>query len=121
MNVRYHKDLVVWQKAMDLAKEVYLLVKKLPKEETYALSSQMRRAAISIPSNIAEGQARNSTKEFVQFLSIARGSKAELQTQLLLCVEIGYLSKQDTNPAMNLSEEISKMLASLMQKLTTDH
>lgn len=75
------QDLIVWQKAMDLVIEVYNLVKELPKEEQYALSDQMIRAAVSIPSNIAEGQSRNSTKEFIQFLSVAKGSNAELQTQ----------------------------------------
>jgi four helix bundle protein len=106
---------------MELVKEVYLIVRKLPKEETYSLSDQMRRAAVSIPSNIAEGQARDSTKEFAHFLAIARGSKAELQTQLLICVEIGYLANTDITEAMKLSEEVGKMLTALMQKLTTAH
>ena len=79
--VQSFQDLIVWQKATDLVIEVYNLVKELPKEEQYALSDQMRRAAVSIPSNIAEGQSRNSTKEFIQFLSVAKGSNAELQTQ----------------------------------------
>ena len=79
--VQSFQDLIIWQKAMDLVIEVYNLVKELPKEEQYALSDQMRRAAVSIPSNIAEGQSRNSTKEFIQFLSVAKGSNAELQTQ----------------------------------------
>ena len=74
------EDLIVWQKAMDLTTEIYRLVKFLPREETYALSDQMRRAALSIPSNIAEGHGRNSNKEFANFLSIARGSLTELRT-----------------------------------------
>ena len=121
MKVQHYRELIVWQKAMQLVKEIYVLTKKLPKEETYGLSSQMQRAAVSIPSNIAEGQARAGTKEFVQFLKIASGSKAELQTQLLICVDVGYLPDSDINTAMNLSEEIGKMLSSLLQKLTTDH
>ena len=80
MDAKSYKDLLVWQKAMLAAKMIYLLIKQLPQEELFALSNQIRRAAISIPSNIAEGQARNSTKEFLQFLSIAKGSKAELET-----------------------------------------
>ena len=88
------KDLIVWQRAMELVVEVYQLVKKLPKEELFALSDQIRRAVISIPSNIAEGQGRSSLKEFLYFLSIAKGSKAELETQLLLCVKINYLKSQ---------------------------
>ena len=90
--IKDFKDLIVWQKAMVLVAEVYQLVKKLPQEEHFALSDQIRRAAISIPSNIAEGQGRNSTKEFIRFLAIAKGSKAELETQLLLCVRINYLN-----------------------------
>ena len=118
MPVTHYRDLVVWQKAIDLVAEVYRLIKVLPKEEIYALSSQMRRSAISIPSNIAEGQQRHTTKEFVNFLSIAKGSNAELQTQLLICIRLGYLSSEQISSAMALSEEISKMLSSLTEKLT---
>lgn len=78
--MRTHKELLVWQKSMLLVEEIYRLVKRLPKEETYALSDQMRRAAVSIPSNIAEGNARNSPKEFQHFLYISLGSAAELET-----------------------------------------
>ena len=81
----------------------------------------MRRAAISIPSNIAEGQVRNSSKEFVNFLSNARGSNAELQTQFLVCRKLGYLTKDDAEKAMGLSQEVGKMLLTIIQKLTTDH
>jgi len=102
---------------MQLVKEIYLLTKMLPKDEVYGLSSQMRRAAVSIPSNIAEGQERNSTKEFINFLSIARGSKAELETQLEICIEIGYFTMLDAENAFSLSDEISKILSSLTQKL----
>ena len=121
MGVLKYQDLIVWQKAMQLVKMVYQLVKRLPKEETYVLSDQIRRSAVSIPSNIAEGQERNSTKEFIQFLSIAKGSKAELQTQLHICVEIGYLEDADIAEAINTSEEISRMIGALIKKLTTDH
>ncbi len=119
--VNSYRDLIVWQRAMDLVRETYRIVKLLPKEETYVLSDQMRRAAISIPSNIAEGQARNSTKEFIRFLSIARGSKAELQTQLMICVQLQYVSEDSITPAMCLAEEVGKMIGSLISKLTTDH
>src|SRR5574344_2191810 len=113
MAVQNYQELIVWQKAMEMTKQIYLVVKKLPKEELYALSDQMRRAAISIPSNIAEGQARNSTKEFLQFLAIATGSKAELETQLLLCVKVGYLADTDISEAMQMLQEVSKMLNAL--------
>ncbi len=111
---------MVWQKAMDVAKQIYLLVRELPKEETYALSDQMRRAVVSIPSNIAEGQARNSTKEFAHFLSIANGSRAELETQLLLCVGIGYFSEDEVSEVMTQLQEIGKMLNKLSSKLTNN-
>ena len=118
VKIQYYKDLIVWQRAMQLVKEIYDITKKLPKEELYGLSNQMRRAAVSIPSNIAEGHVRSGRKEFAQYLSIATGSRAELQTQLLICVEIGYLSESDIQNAMSLSEEVARMLASLIQKLT---
>ena len=97
MDIKSYKDMIVWQKAMELAIEIYKLVKLLPKEETYALSDQMRRAAVSIPSNIAEGQSRSGTKEFVQFLSIAKGSNAELFTQLLMALFRQIVDKTQNN------------------------
>jgi four helix bundle protein len=120
MDIKSYKDMIVWQKSMDLAIEIYKLVKLLPKEETFALSDQMRRAAVSIPSNIAEGQSRNKTKEFIRFLSIARGSNAELFTQLLICEKVGYLSENQTLYAKSASSEISKMLAALINKLSAE-
>ena len=114
-----YRELTVWQKAMELAEEVYHLAKKLPKEETYALSDQMRRAAVSVPSNIAEGHGRESKNEFRSFLSIANGSVSELETQLLLCIRLGYLSKADTESALSLSNEINRMLSALILRLKT--
>ena len=121
MDIKSYKDMIVWQKSMELAIEIYRLVKLLPKEETYALSDQMRRAVISIPSNIAEGQSRGGTKEFVQFINIAKGSNAELFTQLLICENVGYLTLNQTSSAKNISSEISKMLSSLINKLSAEH
>lgn len=118
MLAKDHKDLIVWQKAMDLLVEVYRLVKKLPKEETYALSDQMRRAAVSIPSNIAEGRGRSSDKDYLRFLFIARGSRAELDTQLLACVRLGYLDESDVEISLNLCTEIGRMLNSMIYKLS---
>ncbi|MCO5234018.1 MAG: four helix bundle protein [Chitinophagales bacterium] len=115
------KDLIVWQKSMELVAEVYRLVKKLPKEELYALSDQIRRSAISIPSNIAEGQGRKSKKEFNQFLAISKGSKAELETQLLLCVKINYLSNTEIETSIDLIQEIGKMINALQKSLTTNY
>lgn len=112
-----YKDLIVWQKSMLLVKEIYSIVKLLPKEEQYALSDQMRRAAVSIPSNIAEGYGRNSTNDYIRFLNIARGSKYELETQLHICVMLNYITKEQVASALDLTQEIGKMLNSLAKKL----
>ena len=113
-----YKDLVLWQKAMALVKEVYRLVKKLPREEQYALSEQIRRSAVSIPSNIAEGYGRNSKNAYIHFLKIARGSKFELETQLLICVEIGYLTEEQIAPAMTLCDEIGRITFKILSKIS---
>jgi len=113
-----YEDLIVWQKAMDLVAEVYKIVKLLPNDELYALSDQMRRAAVSIPSNIAEGQERNTTKDFINYLFIARGSKAELETQLLICVRLQYLNQSQIETAHGLLIEIGKMLNAIIQSLS---
>ncbi len=115
--VKSYKDLIVWQKSMDLVIEIYKLVKKLPKEETYSLSDQMRRAVVSIPSNIAEGYTRKSTNEYLNFLSIANGSCTELETQLLICERINYLSEADTEKAFVLIDEIGAIIYHIMTKL----
>ena len=117
MPLRSFRDLIVWQKAMLLAREIYQLVKMLPVEERYALSDQMRRAAVSVPSNIAEGQARNSTKGFIQFLHIAKGSNAELMTQLLLCVDFEYLTDEQIHHAKQLSYKVGQLLSALIRSL----
>ena len=119
--VKSYQDLLVWQKAMELVAEIYRIVKLLPQEERYALSDQMRRSAVSIPSNIAEGQARSSAKEFIQFLSIAKGSNAELQTQCLICERISYIPGSELKTALALSDEVGKMLTVLIKHLSTIH
>ena len=113
-----YKELKVWQKSMDLAEEIYKLTSKLPLDETYGLISQLKRACVSIPSNIAEGQMRHTTKEYINFLCIARGSNAEIETQLLLCHRIKYLSAEQTQNALSLVNEIGKMLNGLINKLS---
>jgi four helix bundle protein len=112
-----YEDLLVWQKGMALVKRVYEITRTFPRDEKFGLVSQMRRAAISIPSNIAEGQARHSTGEFVQFLSHAEGSVAELNTQLMLSVELGYCSRDRTAEATALVRELRRMLNALRRKL----
>ena len=118
--IRSYRDLIVWQKAVDLCVEAYRLSKKLPKEELYALSDQIRRAAVSVPSNIAEGHARHSRKDFAHFLMIAQGSIAELETQLYLAVRMAMLAESDVDSLLQLSGEVSKMLMSLRTKLSND-
>ena len=115
-----YRQLKVWQKAMELAKETYRLTSRLPREERYTLSDQLRRAAVSIPSNIAEGYGRSTTKDYVRFLSIARGSKYEVETQLLICVMLGYLSEEEISDATKICDEIGKMLTVILTKLSPD-
>jgi len=103
---------------MELAEEVYMLVRLFPKEELYALSAQLKRACISIPSNIAEGYSRNTTKDYIRFLYIARGSLSETQTQLLLCKRLNLVTDNQVSIALNLSNEIGKMLNVIIYKLT---
>jgi four helix bundle protein len=109
-----HKDLEVWKKSMDLAAHVYSLTARFPQEELYGLTSQMRRSAVSIPSNIAEGAARHSRKEFIQFLHIASGSVAELETQLLLALRMGFIS---CDSVMSHVEDVRKLLLGLLRSL----
>ena len=115
-----YRDLKVWQASMQLAEEVYRLSTKFPKHETYALSSQIQRSAVSLPSNIAEGHGRNSNKEFYHFLGIALGSLAELETQLILAKRLSYLTEEDVSPSLQISDEIGKMLKGLQKSLTTN-
>ena len=117
MAVNYYTDLKVWQRSMDLAVVIYKNVKNLPKEELYGLSDQMRRAVVSIPSNIAEGQQRNTLREYLHFLYIAKGSLGELETQILLCERLGYFSTEITDPIKVECKEIGRMLNSLIKRL----
>jgi four helix bundle protein len=121
MKINSYKDLIVWQKAMDLASEVHLLSRTFPREEIYGLTSQLRRAAISVPSNIAEGQARHSKLEFLNFLSIAQGSLAEAETQMLLAQRFHYATPTTAAKAVSPATEVSKILRSLRAKLSTSH
>ena len=113
-----YRDLVVWQRgAIDLVPEVYQLVKKLPKEETYALGDQLRRAVVSIPANAAEGQARQHHKEFLQHLSIAKGSLAELHTLLTVAQKLGYVTPAQLEAMEQKLAEVARPLNGLMSRL----
>ena len=112
-----YKDLIVWQKGMDLCELVYLYTERFPQTEKFGLTSQIRRCAVSIPSNIAEGQKRGSRKENIQFLRIAYGSGAELETQLLIALRIKYLCKKEFQALSEILDEIMRMLNGLLKKL----
>lgn len=112
-----YKDLIFWQKAMDLATEIYRLTKNLPQDELYGLTNQMRRAAVSIPSNIAEANESSSASESLKFLSVSSSSNAEVETQLLLCVKLNYLTQEDIKAALSLSNETGRMLTSTIKKI----
>ena len=117
LKVGGYQDLIVWQKGILLVKLIYQLTQRYPPEERFGLISQMRRAAVSIPSNIAEGQARHTTNEFIQFISHAEGSNAELHTQLIIAQELGYCSKSDAHDVLALLSEVKKMPNALRRKL----
>ena len=117
--MRGHKELIVWQKAMEMVTEIYRLTRDFPKEEMYGLVSQMRRAAVSIPSNIAEGQGRQSKGEFRQFLGIARGSYAELETQIEIAKNLGFLPTP--NPIDERLAEVGRLLNGLIKSLATSN
>ncbi|MCK4389079.1 MAG: four helix bundle protein [Desulfobacterales bacterium] len=116
-DVRSYKDLLIWQKGIDLVVQVYKAVKAFPKEELYALSDQIKRSSVSVPSNIAEGQARQHTPEFRQFLHVSLGSLAELDTQIIIANKLGYLSERSLSPICNEITELRKMIFSLITKL----
>ena len=118
MPVGGYKDLLVWQKGIKVVKDIYRLTRDFPQDEKWGLVSQMRRAAVSIPSNIAEGQARRTTKDFIQFISIAEGSVAEVDTQLIIAYELGYCDRSIVEPIAEMLEELRKMLNSLRRKLS---
>jgi four helix bundle protein len=115
--MKTHKDLIVWQKSLDYVTEIYQLTKSYPKEEIYGLTNQLRRATVSIPSNIAEGAARSTKKEFNQFLHISLGSLSELETQLLISENLGYLSKDDSIKKIEKLTEIRRILLGLVSSL----
>ena len=115
--MKSHKDLIVWQKSMLLVKRLYEVTRTFPQEELFGITSQMRRAAVSIPSNIAEGYGRLYEKDTVRFLSIALGSAAELETQLLISKQIGFLSQSELDELLALNIEIIRMLTALANKI----
>ena len=115
--IRTYRDLRVWQRAMELVTEAYRLSKQFPKEEVYGLTSQICQAAVSIPSNIAEGYARNSTSDYVRFLRMAAGSLYECQTQMEIAMNLGYVDQAVVNGFSCATEEVARMLSALIRTL----
>lgn len=120
-SISSYRDLIVWQKSMTLVKEIYLLTTKFPENERFGLTQQLKRSAISIPSNIAEGWGRNTNGYFIQFLNVSKGSLCEAETQLSLAVDLNFIQQDDCNEAFELSNETSKMLKSLIKKIESTH
>lgn len=115
--IKSFRELDIWKKGIELVKKIYGITAKFPASELYGLTSQMRRSAVSIPSNVAEGFRRRHSKEFKQFLSIALGSLAELETQLVIAEELHYLESKNGNRILELIDHISRMIANLVKKL----
>ena len=116
--IKSYRDLKIWQKGIQLVKTVYVLTRKFPKSETFGLASQMQRSAVSIPSNIAEGHARQHTGEYRWFLHVALGSAAELDTQTVIAYELGYITKEELTGVQNDIAEIRKMTYSIISHLS---
>jgi four helix bundle protein len=116
--IKSYRDLKIWQKGIQLVKTVYVLTRKFPKSETFGLASQMQRSAVSIPSNIAEGHARQRTGEYRWFLHVALGSAAELDTQTVIAYELGYITKEELTRVQNDIAEIRKMTYALISHLS---
>jgi four helix bundle protein len=112
-----YRDLIAWRRAMDLVTDVYRATRSFPRDELYGLTNQLRRAAVSVPSNIAEGQARFSRKEFHHFLSHARGSLVEIETQITIAQNLGYLSPPQVGPLLDKASELGKVLNGLIASI----
>ncbi len=112
-----HRNLLIWNKAMNFLDEVYRITRKFPRDEMFGLTNQLRRAVVSIPSNIAEGHGRGSAKEFSYFLHVAKGSLAEAHTQILIAVRLHYVTPADVQNAMNLYDELIRMIGRLIARI----
>lgn len=116
--IESYRDLIVWQKAMALVSQVYLLTCRFPKDEQFGLTFQLRRSVVSIPSNIAEGNGRGTTQDYIRFLQIARGSLFEAQTQIDIALQLGFATQEQSEPILSLASEVERMLNSIISKLS---
>jgi four helix bundle protein len=119
--INSYRDLLAWQKGIELTEAIYRISKCFPPEELYGLTNQVRRAAVSVPSNIAEGAGRNTSGEFVQSIGHSRGSLFELETQLIVAKRVGYLSLSELRPLFDLTDEIGRLTAGLVRSLSDQH
>jgi four helix bundle protein len=117
--VQHYRELIVWQKAMNLVETVYRTTDGFPKKEIYGLASQIQRAAVSVPSNIAEGQGRSSTRDFLHFLSMSQGSLMEVETQITIAERLGYIEKQQETTLLDATAEVGRLLNGLCNSLNT--
>jgi four helix bundle protein len=117
MAVRDYRELIVWQKAMGLVEAVYKMTTGFPREEIYGLTSQLRRAAVSIPSNIAEGQGRRTTRDFLGFLSIAHGSLKEVETQVMIASRLQFIRQEKQSEMLQLTTEVGRLISGLANSL----
>ena len=115
--IESHRDLIVWQKAMELTVQIYKLTARFPREETYRLTAQITRSAASVPANVAEGHSRSTRRDYANFLAIAKGSLMETETFLMLALRLGYVSEEQAKPASGLITEVSKMITTIRNKL----
>lgn len=121
MPVRNYRDLIAWRKAMDLVSAVYAMVRELPEVEKFGLAAQLRRSAVSVAVNIAEGQGRKSDREFRRYISIAQGSVCEVETEVLIAIRLEYVSEEQTLSLMELASETGRLLAGLHRSLSRDN
>jgi four helix bundle protein len=121
MAVKDFRDLFVWQRSMELVETIYRVTGRFPSNEMFGLTNQLRRAAVSVPSNIAEGQGRNTTSDFLRFLSISRGSLQEVQTQVEIARRLDYISMATTEEIILLSSEVAKLINGLCRSLNASH
>jgi four helix bundle protein len=117
VGIRSYRDLIAWQRAMDLVEGVYRVTHSFPKDELYGLTSQLRRAAVSVPSNIAEGQGRGTVGEFIHYLRIAHGSLCETETQILIAQRLSYLNSQQVRALLDLAREVGRLINGLLTSL----
>jgi four helix bundle protein len=117
MSIKDYRELIVWQKAMDLVEKIYHITRTFPREEIYGLTSQIRRAAVSIPSNIAEGNGRNTTRDYIYFLGVAYGSVKEVETQVLIAERLQYVNSTSSTELVNMTGEIARLISGLTNSL----